>query len=122
MTQSVKVIKPIQYKGVIYEPGDYIHELSDDVMTNLINKKAAEKADVSEILDEDDESKGDLGGPGGENETPQEILDLNFNTTELKNGATELGLIFPGNISKKDIIAQIIENNGLQHFVDQLED
>lgn len=122
MSQSVKAIKPIQYKGVIYEPGDFIHELSDDVMTNLIEKGAAEKADVSEIPTEEDDLKNTLDGPGGENETPQEILDLNFNTTELKDGATELGLIFPGNISKKDIIALIIENDGLQHFVDQLED
>lgn len=48
-------------------------------------------------------------------------IDENFNHAELKREAEVLEMKFPGNISKKDLIDQILEEEKDDHFLDILD-
>ena len=48
-------------------------------------------------------------------------IDEAFNHAELKREAEVLGMKFPGNISKKDLIDQILKEEKDDHFLDVLD-
>lgn len=119
------VLKRIRHNGERYEKGEFVG-------TNIIDEQSAKRLLFLNAIQrsfKDEEEKEvindhteDLNAPGGENEPIEDILDLNFNTDELKDGATDQGLTFKSNILKKALIALIIENNKTDYFLDQLED
>lgn len=119
------VLKRIRHDGERYEKGEFVSD-------NVIDEKSAKRLMFLNAIQKSfkDEEKQevvtdhteDLKAPGGENEPIEVTLDLNFNTDELKDGANEQGLTFKSNISKKALIALIVENNKTEYFLDQLED
>lgn len=119
------VLKRIRHNGERYEKGEFVG-------TNIIDEQSANRlvflnAIQRSFMDEEEKEvvkdhTEDLNAPGGENEPIEDILDLNFNTDELKDGATDQGLTFKSNILKKALIALIIENNKTDYFLDQLVD
>lgn len=119
------VLKRIRHDGERYEKGEFVSD-------NVIDEKSAQRLMFLNAIQKSfkDEEKQevvtdyteDLKAPGGENEPIEVTLDLNFNTDELKDGANEQGLTFKSNISKKALIALIVENNKTEYFLDQLED
>lgn len=118
--------KPIRHNGVRYTPGEFIEEdLIDEASAkrltslNAIVKSFVEKDDSGESEIITGQNEGDLNPPG---ESLEETLYLNFDLDELKDGAKDQGLTFPGNIAKKKLIALIIENEKTEYFLDQLED
>ena len=114
---AIKVNGHIKHNGNWYDPGDII-------LNESINKKEAQRLvkkglGVEVVVDEQELDKNesiDSTDPGSSEEPLEETLALNFNTTELKEGATEQGLDFPGNISQKNIIKLIIITNYILNF------
>lgn len=115
---AVKVNRIIRHDGKFYYPGDNIFKIKDTDEKRLIKKGLAEVIDVAEVEENEVDSAEELNVE----ETLEEVLDLNFNTDELKEGAKEQGLSFKANISKKDLIALIAKNDAEDYFLDQLED
>ncbi|WP_342442893.1 hypothetical protein MHB65_07045 [Lysinibacillus sp. FSL K6-0075] len=114
----------IKHDGISYKKDDFIsNEVLDEqsekrlLFLNVIQKSYKEVGVVS-----NNENSSTQKVSEENEESVEEILDLNFEPEELKAGAKELGLEFAGNISKKKIIALIIENDKSTYFLDQLED
>lgn len=112
----------IQHNGISYKKNDFIsNEVLDEqsekrlLFLNVIQKSYKEVGTVSN-------NKNFSAQKEEKEESVEETLDLNFEPEELKAGAKKLGLEFAGNISKKKIIALIIENDKTAYFLDQLED
>lgn len=115
---AVKVNKIIRHDGEFYHPGDIIFKIKENEAQRLVKKGLARIIDVEEV----EEPSTDVTNELNHEETLEEVLDLNFNTDELKSGAKEQGLSFKANISKKDLINLIAEENAENYFLDQLED
>ncbi|MEQ6855335.1 hypothetical protein AAHH17_12715 [Lysinibacillus capsici] len=114
----------IKHDGISYKKNDFIsNEVLDEqseerlLILNVIQKSYKEVGIVSNNNNYPTQKIDDE-----KEESIEETLDLNFEPEELKAGAKELGLEFAGNISKKKIIALIIENDKTAYFLDQLED
>lgn len=114
----------IKHDGISYKKNDFIsNEVLDEqseerlLILNVIRKSYKEVGIVSNNNNYPTQKIDDE-----KEESIEETLDLNFEPEELKAGAKELGLEFAGNISKKKIIALIIENDKTAYFLDQLED
>lgn len=114
----------IQHNGISYKKNDFIsNEVLDEqsekrlLFLNVIQKSYKEVGVVSNNKISSTQKNSEEN-----EESVEETLDLNFEPEELKAGAKELGLEFAGNISKKKIIALIIENDKSSYFLDQLED
>ncbi|MEA0565528.1 hypothetical protein [Lysinibacillus irui] len=114
----------IQHNGISYKKNDFIsNEVLDEqsekrlLFLNVIQKSYKEVGIVSNNKNYSTQKINEE-----KKESVEETLDLNFEPEELKAGAKELGLEFAGNISKKKIIALIIENDKTAYFLDQLED
>lgn len=114
----------IKHDGISYKKNDFIsNEVLDEqseerlLILNVIQKSYKEVGIVSNNNNYPTQKIDDE-----KEESIEETLDLNFEPEELKAGAKELGLEFVGNISKKKIIALIIENDKTAYFLDQLED
>lgn len=113
----------IKHDGVHYKKGDFI---GSDILDELSAKRllflhAIEKSYVNEGEQSVANNENDFSLKDAE-ETVEETLDLNFDPAELKAGAKEQGLEFANNISKKNLIALIVENDKQQYFLNQLED
>lgn len=115
---AVKVNKIIRHDGEFYYPDDVIFQIKDAEAKRLVKKGLAQIIDIEEVEETSTNAINELN----HEETLEEVLDLNFNTDELKVGAKEQGLNFKANISKKDLIALIAEENAENYFLDQLED
>lgn len=111
----------INHNGQSYQKGGFIsNEVLDEQSKNrLLSLNAIEKSykEVGTVKNNKNTLVSKI-----EEETVEETLDLNFEPEELKAGAKELGLEFAGNISKKKLIALIIEKDKTAYFLDQLED
>lgn len=118
----------IRHDGKRYKKGDFIDaEILDEqsakrlLFLNVVSK--AVKEDDSEIIPD---QTGNDEKPDGENSSGEEsindILDINFELDELKEGAKEVGLTFAANLGKPKLIALIVENEKQDYFLDQLDD
>lgn len=114
----------IRHNGISYKKNDFIsNEVLDEqsekrlLFLNVIQKSYKEVGVVSNNKISSTQKNSEEN-----EESVEETLDLNFEPEELKAGAKELGLEFAGNISKKKLIALIIENDKSAYFLDQLED
>lgn len=114
----------IQHNGINYKKNDFIsNEVLDEqsekrlLFLNVIQKSYKEVGVVSKNKISSTQKNREEN-----EESVEETLDLNFEPEELKAGAKEVGLEFTGNISKKKLIALIIENDKTAYFLDQLED
>lgn len=116
----IKALKIIKHNGELFLAGDIIQDISTKEAQRLIKKGVAQEVDlvVNEITTVAPVIEEEL--PIGE--SLEEVLELNFNTNELKDGAKEQGLSFKANISKKALIELIKDNNAEDYFLDQLED
>lgn len=112
---AIKVNSIIRHNGKFYFDGDIIEDINKEEARRLIEKKLGEEISIEVSKPKSEDSLGPV-------ETVEETLDINFNTTELKNGAEEQGLEFKNNISKKDLIALIVQEEKTDYFLDQLED
>lgn len=115
---AIKVNSIVRHNGEFYHPGDIIEKIQKKEAARLIEKKLGEEIvlEVSDTVEDKEPEKL------GHVETTEETLDLNFNTTELKDGAKEQGLDFKANISKKEIIDLIVSAEKVEYFLEQLED
>ena len=119
------VLKRIRHNGQRYEKGEFV---SDEIIDEQSAKRLLLLKAVQKSFKDDEEKEvikdhiEELDAPGGENEPIEDTLALNFNTDELKDGATDQGLTFKSNILKKDLIKLIVENNKTEYFLDQLDD
>ncbi|MGE7113243.1 hypothetical protein [Lysinibacillus sp. NPDC047702] len=113
----------IRHNGLRYKKSDFIPEstLDEQSAKRLLFLNAVEKSyqDEEERVVTNNET---VSLSKVVEETVEETLDLNFEPEELKAGAKKLGLEFAGNISKKKLIALIVENDKTAYFLDQLED
>lgn len=119
----LKALKIIKHNGELFLAGDIIQTISENDSKRLIRLGAAEK--VNAVVSEETAEKTasiDSETEIGIDETVNEVLELNFNTSELKDGAKEQGLSFKANISKKALIELIVSNDAEGYFLDQLED
>lgn len=126
---AVQVNRIVRHNGKFFMPGDIIYAeneslenekkyvISDSEAQRLIKKGLADKIDVEAV-----EVAEDISAELNHEETTQDILELNFDTKELKQGATEQGLEYRANISKKDLINLIVEAEKEAYFLEQLED
>jgi len=113
----------IKHNGVRYKKGDFID-------SELLNEQSAKRLLFLNAVEKSYQDEEKQVVTNNENvslskvveETVEEDLDLNFEPEELKAGAKELGLEFAGNISKKKLIALIVENEKQDYFLNQLED
>ncbi|WP_312908046.1 hypothetical protein [Tissierella praeacuta] len=98
---AIRVIKhKIKVGDIEYGIGEVIEGLSKEEEDRLVVEGYAEGVKV--IVQKSVEGNGE--------ETDIKLqLDENFNATELKEAAQAVGLEFPGNISKANLIEQIIE-------------
>ena len=117
-------LKRLKHNGERYEKGAFIdgQELDEQsakrlLFLNVIQKSFKEEGS-GEVVDEN----AGLNPSISVKETTEEILDLNFKLDELKEGAEELKIDFPGNIAKKKLIDLIVEKGKQDYFLEQLED
>lgn len=96
MIVNIKAIDNIRHNGTLYRDGDIIENINIKEAERLVDLKVA--LFTGEISSEYKEP--DL----------RVQLDENFNATELKEAAQEVGLEFPGNIKKADLIDLIIKS------------
>ena len=126
-----KVLTDLEHDGVHYESGSIIPDkkIAKKDLKRLIKLQVVETTSESvfvekpEIENDPPKDVGDLQGAEDlmtDEEVYQEI-DEGFGYPELKREAEELGLEFAGNISKKDLIQLIIDNEKDDHFLDLLE-
>lgn len=94
----------IRHNGVVYETDDEILDIDKKEAERLVNLGVAFFIDGATPYN----VKGvDFGVQ----------LDENFNATELKEAAQEVGLEFPGNISKANLIELIITSEKAQEVL-----
>ena len=124
MTIGYTVLKRLKHNGARYEKGAFIDEQELDeqsvkrlLFLNVIQKSFKDE-DGAEVVDEN----AGLNPRIDDEETTEEILDSNFKLDELKEGAEELSISFPGNIAKKKLIDLIVEQGKQDYFLEQLED
>lgn len=141
MAKLLKAVKRIKHNGEFYEPGDVIKGVEQAHAQRLVNLNAASFIHgVTEALDDEDlgnpENKDNsneddpnvdndgLGGlPGIEDLTDEEVVNLiddHFKLDLLKEEAASIGMKFAGNISKTNLINQILDEEKEQHFLDQI--
>ncbi|WP_404427299.1 hypothetical protein LG296_01645 [Ureibacillus chungkukjangi] len=118
------VLQPLRHDDEKYDVGAFINseKIKETQALRLLKLKVIEPAVKIGESEAPVKVVGDLKTLGGEDEPVEETLDLNFDTNELKEGATELELEFKHNISKKALIKIIVEAGHANHFLDQLED
>lgn len=124
MKNGYTVLKRLRHNGERYEKDAFINEQDLDeqsakrlLFLNVIRKSFREE-DGNEIVDENSGLNPNINV----NETTEETLDLNFKLDELKEGAEELNIDFPGNIAKKKLIDLIVAQGKENYFLEQLEE
>lgn len=90
----IKAKEMIRHNGVLYEADSVIKDISPKEAERLV------KLGVAFFIEETSNEDTNTGF--------RVRLDENFNATELKEAAQEVGLEFPGNIKKADLIELII--------------
>lgn len=118
----------IRHNGERYKKGDFIpNNVLDEqsskrlLFLNVVSKAVQESEETIEAVPPVDPGGEDSGGKN-DGETIEEILDMNFELDELKDGAKAIGLAFAPNLGKPKLISLIIENEHQDYFLDQLED
>ena len=99
MTITVK--SNVRHNGKSYNSGDVISDIKEKDAKRLIDlgvaffdgEKVTNRTDYAELLDDE------------------------FTATELKEAAKEAGLEFPGNISKENLIKQIVKEGKAEQFI-----
>ena len=117
-------LKRLKHNGERYEKGAFIdgQELDEQSAKRLLFLNVIQKSFREEGNDEVVDENSGLNPSINVKETTEEILDLNFKLDELKEGAEELNIDFPGNIAKKKLIDLIVEQGKQDYFLEQLED
>jgi flagellar biosynthesis/type III secretory pathway M-ring protein FliF/YscJ len=113
---GVKVINTVRHDGKIYEAGQIIQKISDDQAKRLtdmgvaffVDQKEASETPSVQLTDEQKQIYADL--------------DTAYGYDELKQVAANVGMTFKGNISKKDLILQIISENKVGEFLEEEEE
>lgn len=101
----------VTHNGRSYQNGDIIEDIDQEAATRLVNLGVA--FFLSVILKETEDDPENTGIP----ETSDYAeLDQAYNYEELKTLAKELGIEFPGNISKTKLIDKIIEEDKVELF------
>lgn len=124
MKNGYTVLKRLRHNGERYEKDAFINEqdLDEQSAKRLLFLKVIRKSfreeDGDEIVDENSGLNPNINA----NETTEETLDLNFKLDELKEGAEELNIDFPGNIAKKKLIDLIVAQGKENYFLEQLEE
>ena len=117
-------LKRLKHNGERYEKGAFIdgQELDEQSAKRLLFLNVIQKSFKEESSGEVVDENSGLNPNISVKETTEEILDLNFKLDELKEGAEELNIDFPGNIAKKKLIDLIVEQGKQDYFLEQLED
>lgn len=114
----IRVLSLVKHNGTLYYPNDVISDIPKKEAERLIVKNIAKETAAVETKNQDETIKL----PDTNQEDLYSVLDLNFNTDELKAGATEQDIEFKANISKKALIELIIKNQATDYFMELLED
>lgn len=101
----IQVNSKVTHNGKAYRSGDIIEDIDKEAATRLVNLGVA--LFVSTTLKETEDIP--------EN-TDYTELDQAYNYEDLKTLAKELGIEFPGNISKTKLIDKIIEEDKVELF------
>lgn len=128
---GIKILTHVLHDGEAYAPDTVISEksMSEKQMQRLINIGAAEKTgedpdstpgkvDIEDSIDKPGLSDAD------DLMTDEDVykeLDEAFSHAELKREAEALEMDFANNISKKDLLQKIIDEEKEEHFFDLLE-
>lgn len=106
----IKVNSKVTHNGKTYRNGDNIEDIDKEAATRLVNLGVA--LFVTVILKETEDTPEDI--------TPETSdyleLDQAYGYEELKELAKEVGIKFPGNISKTKLIDKIIEEDKVELF------
>jgi hypothetical protein len=119
---SIKALKRIglvsDAKYVVLQPGEEIVPLSKEEQTRLVNIGAAEW--IEHLSGDDVKPPQDMEA---DDINYYQILEDEFDPAELKEAAKEAGIEFAGNISKKNLINLIIEEDKVKDIIDlEVED
>lgn len=132
---AYKLNTNVLHSGTEYKSGAVIsgEDMSKKDIERLINSGVAvmtndpvdveEKPKKAAIIETPKSAVDDLQGAEDlltDDEVYKEI-DEAFNHAEIKREAEVLGMKFPGNISKKDLIDQILKEEKDDHFLDVLD-
>lgn len=109
----IQVNSKVTHNGRAYQSGDIIEDIEKEAATRLVNLGVA--FFVSVILKETEDDPENTGVP----ETSDYAeLDQAYKYEDLKTLAKEVGMEFPGNISKAKLIDKIIEEDKVDLFFD----
>ncbi|WP_163538299.1 hypothetical protein [Gracilibacillus sp. YIM 98692] len=114
---SLQTKERVRHNGIVFEPGKTIEEISEKDAKRLIDLGVAFfVSEKEEITENQEENLGEEYSVNAEEE-----LHL-IEYVDLKTVAKEVGLDFAGNISKKNLIDLIIEEEKVKEILDLTED
>lgn len=135
MSVTLQARTRIKHDGKQYLPGELVKGVELAHAQRLVNLNAAIFTHEAILADEDDlktpnntkndgdlDIEDDLGGLSGIDDMTDEevaaLIDKHFKLDLLKEEAADIGMQFPGNISKTNLIELILEEEQEQHFLD----
>lgn len=107
----IQVNSKVTHNGKAYRNGDIIEDIDKEAATRLVNLGVALL--VSTILKETEDIPESTDVP---ETSDYDELDQAYGYEELKTLAKEVGIEFPGNISKTKLIDKIIEEDKVELF------
>lgn len=107
----IQVNSKVTHNGKSYQSGDVIEDIDKEAATRLVNLGVA--LFVSTIFKETEDTLENTEVP---ETSDYDEIDQEYNYEELKTLAKEVGIEFPGNISKAKLIDKIIEENKVELF------
>lgn len=116
----IKLKGKVTHDGKSYEPGQTIEKINNKQAQRLIDLGVAffigEKQNSSTP---ENKNQDDTNHPDNDVNLKEELDAIDYN--DLKEVSKEIGLEFKGNISKKDLITLIIENEKAQEILELTE-
>ena len=97
----------IKHNGATYEPNDEIWNIEERDAQRLVDLGVAFFMQESNVNEDSENSIPDFRG----------LLDSSFKATELKDAAKEIGIEFPGDVTKANLIELIIDMDKVEEIM-----
>lgn len=114
----IEVKTRVRHNGKIYSPGSVIEHIKQDEAKRLVD--LGDASFVRTIPAVQDAGGQESEPPVFDESVVEEFKEV-YEYAELKKTAAEVGLEFPGNISFKDLVKLIVEQNKVNEFFEDEE-